>query len=266
MTWLIWRFNPSFDALPLATPLGDISLPSMEGRTLSDYFSRFRTSAESAPTAKRKPRKNIDTDADSPASEDGKPATLRPRNPEDQFLVPDEATLITDMAPKPSLPSQERSSELQLELPETMVGEPSIKDAKPFEKISLETFGFKSKKTDVESDLLDNALEIAPEGEKINQELRIEEQNEGEDDLPFDPTLELSKYTSPTFDLLEEYADQKVEIDREELEANKDQIIRSLLNFKIEIIKIRATIGPTCLLYTSPSPGDQRGSRMPSSA
>ena len=25
-------------------------------------------------------------------------------------------------------------------------------------------------------------------------------------------------------------------------------------------------VGPTCLLYTSPSPRDQRGSRMPSSA
>ncbi len=253
ITWLIWRFNPSFEALPLATPLGSIKLPSMEGRSLGDYFTRFRTTTEEAPKTKRKTRKNKEAvDEDFEYSE---PATLRPRNPEDQFLMA-EAIPNTELAPKPSLPSQERSSELQLELPETMVGEPSNQDAKPFEKISLETFGFKSKQADVESDLLDNALEIAPQGEKINQELRIEEEDDRESDLPFDPTLELSKYTSPTFELLEDYADQKVEIDREELEANKDQIIRSLLNFKIEIIKIRATIGPTVTLYEIvPAPG-----------
>ncbi len=254
MTWLIWRFNPSFEALPLATPLGSVKLPSLDGRTIGDYFTaKFRSSTEVEPKRRRKSR---NTDTDEVSSEDKQPATLRPRSPEDQFLMPEEASPNTDVAPKPSLPSQERSSELQLELPETMVGEPSTKDATPFEKISLETFGFKSKKTDVESDLLDNALEIAPEGEKINQELRIEEEDDRDSDLPFDPTLELSKYTSPSFDLLEEYADQKVEIDREELEANKDQIIRSLLNFKIEIIKIRATIGPTVTLYEIvPAPG-----------
>ena len=34
-----------------------------------------------------------------------------------------------------------------------------------------------------------------------------------------------------------------------ELEANKDQIIETLLNYKIEIVKIKATIGPTVTLY-----------------
>ncbi len=73
---------------------------------------------------------------------------------------------------------------------------------------------------------------------------------------PFDPTLELSTYEHPVMALLEEYADQKVEIDRAELEQNKDQIIETLLNYKIEIVKIRATIGPTVTLYEIvPAPG-----------
>jgi S-DNA-T family DNA segregation ATPase FtsK/SpoIIIE len=40
------------------------------------------------------------------------------------------------------------------------------------------------------------------------------------------------------------------------LEANKDQIVETLLNYKIEIVKIRATIGPTVTLYEIvPAPG-----------
>ncbi len=73
---------------------------------------------------------------------------------------------------------------------------------------------------------------------------------------PYDPTLELSSYEYPVLALLEDYSDQKVEIDRAELEANKDQIIETLLNYKIEIVKIRATIGPTVTLYEIvPAPG-----------
>jgi S-DNA-T family DNA segregation ATPase FtsK/SpoIIIE len=40
------------------------------------------------------------------------------------------------------------------------------------------------------------------------------------------------------------------------LESNKDQIIETLLNYKIEIVKIKATIGPTVTLYEIiPAPG-----------
>ena len=73
---------------------------------------------------------------------------------------------------------------------------------------------------------------------------------------PYDPTLDLSFYQHPTVNLLKDYSDQKVDIDRSELEQNKDQIIETLLNYKIEIVKIRATIGPTVTLYEIvPAPG-----------
>ncbi|MBK8655917.1 MAG: DNA translocase FtsK [Haliscomenobacter sp.] len=73
---------------------------------------------------------------------------------------------------------------------------------------------------------------------------------------PYDPTLELSSYEYPVVALLNDYSDQKVEIDREELETHKDQIIETLLHYKIEITKIRATIGPTVTLYEIvPAPG-----------
>ncbi len=83
-----------------------------------------------------------------------------------------------------------------------------------------------------------------------------ESTNPEEDLEPYDPTLELSTYEHPVLALLEDYSDQKVEIDRSELENNKDQIIETLLNYKIEITKIKATIGPTVTLYEIiPAPG-----------
>jgi S-DNA-T family DNA segregation ATPase FtsK/SpoIIIE len=73
---------------------------------------------------------------------------------------------------------------------------------------------------------------------------------------PYDPTLDLSHYEHPTTSLLEDYSAQNFEIDRQELEQNKDQIIETLLNYKIEIVKIKATIGPTVTLYEIvPAPG-----------
>jgi S-DNA-T family DNA segregation ATPase FtsK/SpoIIIE len=73
---------------------------------------------------------------------------------------------------------------------------------------------------------------------------------------PYDPTKELSRYKMPPLELLQDYSNAHLEIDREELEQNKDQILETLMHYKIEIIKIRATIGPTVTLYEIvPAPG-----------
>jgi DNA segregation ATPase FtsK/SpoIIIE, S-DNA-T family len=66
---------------------------------------------------------------------------------------------------------------------------------------------------------------------------------------PYDPTLELSGYEYPHLQLLVEHDNSVLEIDREELETNKNQILQTLMYFKIEIEKIKATIGPTVTLY-----------------
>jgi S-DNA-T family DNA segregation ATPase FtsK/SpoIIIE len=66
----------------------------------------------------------------------------------------------------------------------------------------------------------------------------------------FDPKLELSNYKFPTLDLLKEYnAGSGITIDQEELEANKNTIVETLRNYKIEIDQIKATVGPTVTLY-----------------
>lgn len=65
----------------------------------------------------------------------------------------------------------------------------------------------------------------------------------------FDPTLELSSYKFPTVDLLEKYSTGGIQINKEELEANKNKILDTLRNYNIDIEKIKATIGPTVTLY-----------------
>jgi S-DNA-T family DNA segregation ATPase FtsK/SpoIIIE len=90
----------------------------------------------------------------------------------------------------------------------------------------------------------------------VENKVFLMDQESTEHSEPYDETLELSSYKAPDFELLLDYPDEKVHIDRSEVEANKDQIIETLLNYKIEITKIRATIGPTVTLYEIiPKPG-----------
>lgn len=65
----------------------------------------------------------------------------------------------------------------------------------------------------------------------------------------FDPTLDLSHYKYPTLDLLKEYATGGITINQEELEENKNKIVDTLRNYKIEIAQIKATVGPSVTLY-----------------
>lgn len=66
----------------------------------------------------------------------------------------------------------------------------------------------------------------------------------------YDPTLDLSSYQFPPIDLLENYGGSKdIVINTEELNANKDRILKTLGDYGIEIQKIKATVGPTVTLY-----------------
>ena len=72
----------------------------------------------------------------------------------------------------------------------------------------------------------------------------------------YDPTLDLSSYKYPPLDLLENHGSNKIAVNAEELEANKNKIVETLNHYNIEIDKIKATIGPTVTLYEIiPAPG-----------
>lgn len=70
----------------------------------------------------------------------------------------------------------------------------------------------------------------------------------------YDPTLELVRYKKPVLDLLDLYGRDLyetniIQVNMEELEQNKTQIVETLRNYSIEISNISATPGPTVTLY-----------------
>ena len=105
---------------------------------------------------------------------------------------------------------------------------------------------------------------ITPTSPKKEQNLSItitptEQEEMVKKNLPdeeYDPTLDLSHYRYPSLDLLTEHAFGNSKVTQEELEANKNKIVETLRNYKIEIVRIKATIGPTVTLYEIvPAPG-----------
>lgn len=75
-------------------------------------------------------------------------------------------------------------------------------------------------------------------------------------DNRLDPPYGLPKYKFPSLDLLETYDKGQHKISMEELTRNKNQIISTLKNYRIEISDIKAVVGPTVTLYkVIPAPG-----------
>lgn len=103
-------------------------------------------------------------------------------------------------------------------------------------------------------------ITIVPDADDVQMEIETAEEEEVEDTLSqklvkdfgeFDPTLELKNYKWPTLDLLKDYNVNGggITVDQKELEENKNTIVATLKNYKIEIAQIKATVGPTVTLY-----------------
>ncbi|MBW3521504.1 DNA translocase FtsK [Chryseobacterium sp. NKUCC03_KSP] len=65
----------------------------------------------------------------------------------------------------------------------------------------------------------------------------------------YDHRLDLAKFQMPPIDLLKEYGNEEISINKEELEENKNKIVGLLKTFNVGIAEIKATIGPTVTLY-----------------
>ena len=90
-------------------------------------------------------------------------------------------------------------------------------------------------------------IDITTNEEETLSKSEIKEKTK--DLVDYDPTLDLSTYKVPSIDLLNDYGSGKIEIDKSELEENKNKIVQTLSNYKIGISSISATIGPTITLY-----------------
>ncbi len=101
----------------------------------------------------------------------------------------------------------------------------------------------------------DGELSLEVQQAEPDEELSVEE-IESDIMKEYDPTKDLEHYKFPSIDILEEYQKNSVDVTPEELNSNKDRIVNTLRDYKIEISKISATIGPTVTLYEIvPAPG-----------
>lgn len=116
--------------------------------------------------------------------------------------------------------------------------------------------------TKILSDDNQNKDEINPEELNLEVEKPKEEEKTPENkikitsDGDYDPKLDLSFYKMPPIELLEDHQSNIPEVSEEDLKENSNKIIKTLRDYKIEISKISATIGPTVTLYEIvPAPG-----------
>ena len=225
---IVWNFNPNFNEMTPRSAVKDTQeyLNDLVSGRLRQRQSRAGQESNAKPQGQR---------------------TLRPGNrkkeekPKEE-KVPNPEALDEALA---TLPNDARGEQLQFELDE---------EKKRKEKQRSLNVGDDALEIEQSSSADSDGPSPAAAPTRV-EPLSIQEANK-EHSEPYDPTLELSSYEHPVLALLKDYSDQKVEIDRTELEANKDQIIETLLNYKIEITKIRATIGPTVTLYEIvPAPG-----------
>ena len=112
------------------------------------------------------------------------------------------------------------------------------------------TVTFPSQKNDeIQSD---ENPENEPDGEVKMDVTKNEEETQKIRDIdlePYDPTRDLENYRLPSIDLLNDYEQNNTAVTDEELHANKDKIVETLNDYKIQIAKINATVGPTVTLY-----------------
>lgn len=126
-------------------------------------------------------------------------------------------------------PTIQNSSEIHLETQKSVVEEVISKQP---ELIQTEDASFVIEKPE-EEDIVEESL-----AQRLVQDF-------GE----FDPTLELSNFKMPSIELLKDYTGVGITINQAELEENKNKIVDTLKNYKIEIAQIKATVGPTVTLY-----------------
>ena len=121
---------------------------------------------------------------------------------------------------------------------------------------------------DFEIEIPEKSPEIAVEAISKNAEFSVAiappDESLDESDLDklrkeygdYDPTLDLASYVLPSIDLLKDYGTSGVNVNKQELEDNKNKIVETLSHYKIDIAKIKATVGPTVTLYEIvPAPG-----------
>ncbi len=148
--------------------------------------------------------------------------------------------------------SLENDLELELDSFETLSTEPIEKETVVLEpKVTItDEEQMETKKSSEVKSNEEEDIEIVVEGPVVEEQIEKNLANTAVKDFgEFDPKLELSNYKFPELNLLKDYSNENIHINKQELENNKNRIVETLNNYKISIASIKATIGPTVTLY-----------------
>ncbi len=181
------------------------------------------------------------------------------REPEREEDASSEIDEKTESQVKEELPQEEKSDDLAAVLAAVKEEvEQEEQSTEETQDLATDTWTVdkpkKTSRTSKEEPDLELSIEEASEKKEevkpaFNVDPISEDAKKVQEQENYDPTLDLPSYKFPTPELLNEYPDKKVQVTKEELEANKDKIVETLINFKIGISSIKATIGPTVTLY-----------------
>ncbi len=283
-SYVIWRFNPSFKWPEFKRTVKEI-LPIPDDEEYEEDEPIF--SSNKMPLAEEIPlvlneMETIEEEVVIPVSnnklKDGglsvsviMPKQIPPgNNPLIDFTineqVPDEPAfqegrLFIDDSQAPP------KNNLSLEINNTVEDIPTVHD---LAKAALAAHGTGG----MELEIKPSAVEDIPEEEDTDEDdFDEEEETIIEDNEPpftfnppiiprqtlstkYDATLDLKDYKYPPLDILETHGSEKIIHDPTELEAHKNQIVSTLMNYDIAIQRIAATVGPTVTLYEIvPAPG-----------
>ena len=222
-SYIIWRFNPSFNV-----PNFDFLIPKKKA---PDFVSEDTEEAVKQEWDLNNPPAEI-IPATSGNSLKDNPSGISVIMPESEDT--DEA--LGELGPKLFI------DELTLE---KEAGDekktPLVEEAEPDDEEDL----------DIDDELLEDLdLEI----NEVTKEKILA--SVGSLTTKYDATLDLKNYKYPHINLLETHGSEKIVQDPEELETYKNQIIATLKNYDIAIQRISATVGPTVTLYEIvPAPG-----------
>ena len=172
----------------------------------------------------------------------------RARNAATKNPLEHELAVVSDEVVSKKTDNLENNLKSEFELSLENLQPTITKHSEPLTKTSeipLEVEEKEASHLEIENDVLEIEVEEIEEEKSVSENLSDKIVKDfGE----FDPTLELSNFKFPTFNLLKQY-NETISIDPEELEANKNRIVETLKNYKIGIAEIKATVGPTITLY-----------------
>ena len=175
--------------------------------------------------------------AEEPAEEVVEVATVI-EEPEDETFIEDDFDVDVISQPE-SEPESEIEPEPEVEI--ELEPEPEVEpEAEP-----------ETEPVPAEEESADAAADIEVVRDDQVQNVVVDEE------LPrIDNREELERFEFPSLDLLRDYSDKQHTVSQKELEINNQRIRTTLLNYKINVEKVTAVVGPTVTLYkVVPAPG-----------